>query len=57
MTLCPKETSQEAEGDDEQHTAGDDRDGELNGQELCRARHQLRRGVLVHGHTQSEREM
>jgi hypothetical protein len=30
-TLCPKETGQEEEGDDEQHPAGDDSDGEFYG--------------------------
>lgn len=48
----PKETGQEEEGDNEQHAAGDDSDGEFYGQELCRARHELRRSLLLHGHTQ-----
>lgn len=39
--LCSQETSQEAEGDNEQHPARDDCDGELDGQELRGARHQL----------------
>lgn len=36
-----KETGQEAQGDAEQHTPGDDSDGQLDGQELHRAGHQL----------------
>ncbi len=50
-----KETGEEAQGDAEQHEAGDDGDGELHGQELRWAGHQLRRGHFIHGHTQPQR--
>lgn len=51
-----KETGEEAQGDAEHHEAGDDGDGELHGQELRGAGHQLRRGHLLHGHTQPQRQ-
>ena len=51
-----KEIGQEAQGNFKQHSAGDDGDGELHGQELHRAGDQLWRGDLIHGHAQPQRQ-